>query len=244
MELFLYLIPNTSRKQTTSRAKPIWVEPVKVQIGDAMVWIWKLPFSPEIIEEIQKSIWKRRLFFVWLDQFFRGKGLKKLCNQMKQKIKEGRFGEYFESPDSLRVLYLLFYLSQKYEWKKETKWFISCGDLLDGSELLDFLSCFLEQANCVFLYQTTLTQFELEDLWQESGLAFIKTRELENIAECDLVLDCSSTFQIPKRYLSHAMTYLDLGEQTDKRRLLQAKCGKISYISLRNYLDRAFQSTV
>lgn len=245
MELFIYLVPNHSRKRDNTRKKlENWKSPNETKIGESMVWMWKMPYTAEEIEEIQKSFWKKRLFFYWLDRFFAGSGNRQLLRQMKAAVKEKCFQQYYVTDKKLRTIYALYYLMHEFDWKKETKWFILCGQLLDGNELLDFVSYFLEEANCVFLHHCSVSEVELDGLWEESGLILTKTKSLEALKECDLILDADEGFSVAKRYLPQSMTYVDLTEDAAKRRYLLAKCGKIKYISLSNYLDRAFQSRV
>lgn len=245
MELFIYLIPNNKRKQDKALKKlENWQEPKEVQIGDNMVWIWKMPYTKEEMVMIQENFWKQKFFFYWLNRFFKGGGNRQILKQMKKAVTEKQFQDYYATDAGLRKIYALYYLMHEFEWKKETKWFILCGNLMDGGELLEFISYFLQEANCVFVYECSLSEVELDGLWEESGLLLTKTRSLEALKECDLVLDAREGMTVPKRYLPEKMTYVDLSEEGAKKRFLQAKCGKIKYISLRNYLDRAFLSTV
>lgn len=245
MELFIYLIPNHTRKEDNARKKlENWKKPKELQIGENVIWMWKMPYTAEEIEDIQKSFWKQKFFFYWLNRFFSGGGNRQILCQMKEAVREKRFQQYYMTDKRLRNLYALYYLMHEFEWKKETKWFILCGSLLDGNELLEFASYFLEEANCVFLYDCSVSEVELDGLWEESGLILTKTRSLEALKECDLVLDAREGFSVAKRYLPTQMTYVDLTEEPAKKRYLLAKCGKIKYISLSNYLDRAFQSGV
>lgn len=215
-----------------------------MQIGDNIIWIWKMPFTKEEITQIQENFWKQKFFLYWLYRFFKGGGNKQIRRQMIRAVKEGRFQEYFCTDLRLRRIYALYYLMHEFEWKKETKWFILCGEYLNGEELIDFISYFLEDTNCVFVYECSVSELELDSLWEESGLLLTKTRSLEEMKDCDLILDAKGGFMVPKRYMPQRMTYVDLSEEASKKRFLQAKCGNIRYISLCNYLDRAFQSKV
>jgi len=245
MELFLYLIPDTKRKK---EGKFPWREKAgekqEVTIADKTIWMWQIPFTKEELEQIQESFWKRKLFSIWISYYFGGKIHRKLIKQLKCAWEEKRFEDFCTTAPELRILYALYYLLEEYEWKKETKWMILCGKLLDGEELLDFLSYFLEKANCVFVYKTELSQLDLDSLWEESGLVVTKTKDLKTLEECDLILDAGENGQMIKKYLGKSGTYIDLTEERIKRRLLLGKSGKIRYISLGNYLDRAFQSKV
>ena len=245
MQLYINLIPDYRRKQEKIWKKTEnWTEPAQVQIGDSMIWMWKMPYTEEEIEQIQENFWKQKFFFYWLNHFFKGGGNRQILRQMKNAVKEQHFQDYFHTDLTLRKMYSLYYLMQEFSWKKETKWFIICGDCLDGDDLLDYLSYFLQEANCVFMYQCSISEIELDGIWEESGLVVTKTRTLEPLAECDLVLDARSGLLVSKRYLPQSMTYVDLTDDGSKKRFLQAKCKDCTYISLRNYLDRAFQSRV
>jgi len=245
MQLYINLIPDHKRKQAGIRKKlQSFTEPVEVQIGDSMIWMWKIPYTEEEIEQIQENFWKQKFFFYWLDHFLKGSGNRQILRQMKNAVKEQRFGDYYHTDLTIRKMYSLYYLTQEFSWQKETKWFLICGDCLDGEDLLDYICYFLREVNCVFIYQSSIPEIELESIREESGLVVTKTRTLEPLAECDLVLDAKSGLLVSKRYLPKSLTYVDLTDDGAKKRFLQAKCKDCTYISLRNYLDRAFQSRV
>lgn len=245
MRLHVYLIPDkTKRPKKWTKRFLRYEKPKELSIGDDQIWIWKIPFSQNEIEGIQKNFWKRRFFFCWLAFFFWKSNQKAIKKQMMEAVVTKQFGEYFRTDLELRNIYALYYLNQEFQWKKETKWYIICGNLLNGMELLEFITCFLDRANQVYVNGCEVSEMDLDSIWEESGLLVTKTKSMEIMEECDLILDAREGFEIPKKHVPKRGCYVDLTEEESKMRYLRAKSGKIKYISLRNYLDRAFQSGV
>lgn len=218
-----------------------YVEPIKVMVGEKQYFIWRFPFTKEEIVKIQESFLTKKLFFLWLRKFYGGSGYEWISKRFANRMQEGTFSELYETDPVLRLYYAYLFLKDKFEWDKTVKWFvIGSEELLYGERLMEFLLLFADQINELYLYESKLSEYDVEDITEEYGILPVKVKGLELMKECDLILDAGASLKMVRKYLPSKAVYIDLTENPDKRRYIMAKSGKIKYISLRNYLDRGF----
>ena len=216
-------------------------EPTSIMVGEKQYFVWRFPFTKEEIAKIQESFLAKKLFFLWLGKFFTGSGYDWIQKRFADYLEEGTFLKLYETDPVLRLYYAYLYLQEQFEWDRSVKWFVIGSDpLLYGDRLMEFLLLFSDRINELYLYDSYLSDYEIEDITKEYGILPIKVKDMEQMGECNLILDAGASIKMVRKYLPAKSVYIDLTENPDKRRYIMAKSAKIRYISLRNYLDRGF----
>lgn len=83
-----------------------------------------------------------------------------------------------------------------------------------------------------------------DEMFEESGLALAVTTKPENAREADVIIDLGDSFLIDAKDLKKGCIYFDGFADGGKEKSIRNCRNDVTYISSRNYLDRALKSTL
>lgn len=84
----------------------------------------------------------------------------------------------------------------------------------------------------------------IDEMYEESGLAIAITTKPENAKEADILIDLSQEDLIPVSDIKKGCIYFDGFSDYQKEKRIRNCRNDVTYISSRNYLDRALKSTL
>ena len=260
MHSFFYLRTYEGReKRTLTLQRQQVQEPLKAEIGKKQLFMYRVPFSREYLDKLQKSFWMRKLFFVWIHVCFCGRCNKWIVKLMCDKLSEGRLLELCDIPQELSEDYCLLYLQNEHVWDQSAAWGILCSTAFDGLSVVRFIEqaganvseiiLYFEAGTGVFGSRTGDGAFSagtgllasFRDFEAGTGVMVTKTSDISVFSTCKVILDGGGMDNKQIRYLRDGCTYIDLTNDRMKQRRITRKSPQIQYISLGKFLDRLFE---
>lgn len=138
---------------------------------------------------------------------------------------------------------LYLFLKRECVFRKNTKVFVADNSEVETLQLLFPYCC-----NLNYLYFMTedkeRTDSLADELYEESGLAITVTSKAESACEADIIIDLKEEFRMKPSDIKRGCIYFDGCGDARKAKSIRNARSDVTYISSRNYLDRALKSTL
>lgn len=138
---------------------------------------------------------------------------------------------------------LCLFLKRECYFRKDTKVFVIDNKDIDVEELLfpycsrlNYLQFLSGESDCHGAF--------IDEMYEESGLAIAITTKTENAKEADILIDLSKEELIAVSDIKKGCIYFDGFSDYQKEKRIRNCRNDVTYISSRNYLDRALKSTL
>lgn len=146
-------------------------------------------------------------------------------------------------PPLLVELSLYLFLRKDCFFRKDTKVFVADNREVAVEKLLYPYCCRLNYLQFLVEDKDRYDDFA-DEMFEESGLALAVTTKPENAKEADVIIDLGESFLIDAADLKKGCIYFDGFADGGKEKSIRNCRNDVTYISSRNYLDRALKSTL